>query len=175
MTQPSKLLFEKRPSWSDLSSSDKALAVGLMMRSIFMIVKGLAFIAKSIQVGLLYMKTYKRKVQFETIFMFLNALKIVILMPDVFVYEMNWLYWSLAINSCLAYSLSYVLRMRTAQILDLSNTRRNLAKIWIAFRISVLFFVTITPAIDFNKRKADLNPHYLTCDPVLYRKLKTLF
>lgn len=108
------LLFAQRPPWHDLSSGDRWLAVGLMLRSMFMIAKGLAFIAKSIQVGLLYRKTYKRKLQYETIFMFLNALKIMILMPDVFVYEMNWLYWSLAINSGLAYSLSYVLRKRTA-------------------------------------------------------------
>jgi len=52
--------------------------------------------------------------------MFLCALKIIILMPDVFIYELNWLFYALALNSGLAYTLSYALRSRTMVVLEKS-------------------------------------------------------
>lgn len=113
---PSILFLDQRPSWSELDWGSKLFAVGLMVRSAFMIVKGLMFVLKSIQVGLLYRKTYKRCAQFETIFLFISAIKIIILIPDVFIYDINWMFYVLAINSALAYTLSYELRRRTTTL-----------------------------------------------------------
>lgn len=113
---PSILFLDQRPSWSELDWGSKLFAVGLMVRSAFMIVKGLMFVLKSIQVGLLYRKTYKRCAQFETIFLFISAIKIIILIPDVFIYDINWMFYVLAMNSALAYTLSYELRRRTTTL-----------------------------------------------------------
>ena len=113
---PSILFLDQRPSWSELDWGSKLFAVGLMVRSAFMILKGLMFVLKSIQVGLLYRKTYKRCAQFETIFLFISAIKIIILIPDVFIYDINWMFYVLAINSALAYTLSYELRRRTTTL-----------------------------------------------------------
>ena len=113
---PSILFLDQRPSWSELDWGSKLFAVGLMVRSAFMIVKGLMFVLKSIQVGLLYKKTYKRCAQFETIFLFISAIKIIILIPDVFIYDINWMFYVLAMNSALAYTLSYELRRRTTTL-----------------------------------------------------------
>ena len=113
---PSILFLDQRPSWSELDWGSKLFAVGLMVRSAFMILKGLMFVLKSIQVGLLYRKTYKRCAQFETIFLFISAIKIIILIPDVFIYDINWIFYVLAMNSALAYTLSYELRRRTTTL-----------------------------------------------------------
>jgi hypothetical protein len=113
---PSILFLDQRPSWSELDWGSKLFAVGLMVRSAFMILKGLMFVLKSIQVGLLYRKTYKRCAQFETIFLFISAIKIIILIPDVFIYDINWMFYVLAMNSALAYTLSYELRRRTTTL-----------------------------------------------------------
>lgn len=113
---PSILFLDQRPSWSELDWGSKLFAVGLMVRSAFMILKGLMFVLKSIQVGLLYKKTYKRCAQFETIFLFISAIKIIILIPDVFIYDINWMFYVLAMNSALAYTLSYELRRRTTTL-----------------------------------------------------------
>ena len=113
---PSILFLDQRPSWSELDWGSKLFAVGLMVRSAFMILKGLMFVLKSIQVGLLYRKTYKRCAQFETIFLFISAIKIIILIPDVFIYDINWMFYVLAMNSALAYTLSYELRIRTTTL-----------------------------------------------------------
>lgn len=113
---PSILFSHQRPPWSLMDWDLKLFAVGLAVRSVFMVLKGLMFVLKSIQVGLLYRKTYKRCAQFETTFLFFSAIKIIILIPNVFLYNINWMFYVLAMNSALAYTLSYELRRRTTTL-----------------------------------------------------------
>ena len=131
-----------------------------------MISKGLWFVQKFIKVGLLYKKTYDQWMQFEVIFLLVSAFKIVLLVPDVFLYEINWLFYSLALNSALAYTLSYELRTRTKTVLGSEKT--YLATGWYLARMLFLAFIMITPF--FNFFFDDDSVHYLVCTPVLYRK-----
>lgn len=157
----------ERPPWGDLDVKNKLFVVGLAGRSAFMVLKGLAFVGKSLQVAFLYRKTYKKWLTFETLFLVICAIKILILMPDVFIYELNWLFYALALNSSLAYTLSFELRSRTNRMLDATDASHRLSIIWYGARMAVLVFIMITPLIDFFDKKA---PHYMVCDKLIYRK-----
>ena len=160
-------MLASRQPWGELDVSNKLFMVGLMGRSAFMVVKGLAFVGKSLQVSLLYKKTYKKCFSFETVFLVVCAVKILILMPDVFIYELNWLFYALALNSSLAYTLSFELRRRTNRMTDAPEATHRGSVAWFGLRMAFLAFIMITPAIDFFDKEA---PHYLVCDPILYRK-----
>ena len=101
--------------------------------------------------------------------MFLSAFKILILLPDVFVYEMNWLFWSLALNSLLAITLGYILQTRTATALGIRPAVKSYMSWWYALKMVALLFCASTPAFDFLKIEG-LNNHHLICQPILYRK-----
>ena len=157
----------KREPWGELSLHNKLFAIGLMFRSTFMVLKGLAFVGKSIQVSLLYKKSYKNWLQFDSIFLVIGAIKILILMPDVFIYELNWLFYALALNSSLAYTLSFELRRRTHRILDDTQNKQRCSVIWYGIRMAILVFIMITPFIDFFFPGS---PHHLVCTNLIYRK-----
>lgn len=137
----------ERPPWSDLTAGNKALAIALWARSLFMITKGLWFVYKFVIVGFLYQRTYRQWLQFEVVFFLISALKILLLMPDVFFYEINWLFYGLALNSALAYSLSFELRMRTKTVLGSKNSKP--LKCWYAARMGFLIFIMVTPFLNF--------------------------
>jgi hypothetical protein len=109
--------------------------------------------------------------QFEVIFLFVSAFKIVLLMPDVFLYEINWLFYSLALNSALAYTLSYELRTRTKTVLGSEKTK--LATGWYIARMLFLAFIMITPF--FNFFFDDDSVHYLVCTPVIAYNFLAIF
>jgi hypothetical protein len=165
---PSRLFLDERPSWSDLSFGKKLFSAGLMVRGAFMVIKGLMFVLKSIQVGLLYKKTYKRCAQFETIFLFISAVKICILIPDVFIYDINWMFYVLAMNSALAYTLSYELRRRTTTLQEMKSCAVKCSFWWFIVRLIFLCFILVSPVIDLLGTP-DHKKH-LTCKPVTYRK-----
>jgi len=132
-----------------------------------MVCKGIAFVGKSIQVSLLYKKSYKKMLQFEVIFLVIGATKILILMPEVFIYELNWLFYAMALNSSLAYTLSFELRRRTHRILDDTQNKQRCSVIWYGIRMAILVFVMITPFINFVFKES---PHHLDCTKMIYRK-----
>jgi hypothetical protein len=162
-------IHAKRPPWGELSAGDKALAIVLVARATFMVSKGIWFVVKFVNVGLLYKKTYKVWCQFEVLFFLGSAFKVLILMPDVFLYEINWLFYGLALNSALAYTLSYELRQRTFKVLGITDSKW--ATIWYGARMTFLIFIMITPFINFIDPDTK---HYLTCEYVLYRKFNLL-
>jgi hypothetical protein len=170
---PLDLFFDERPSWSDLSFGKQLFSAGLMVRGAFMVVKGLMFVLKSIQVGLLYKKTYKRCAQFETIFLFISAVKICILIPDVFIYDINWMFYVLAMNSALAYTLSYELRRRTTTLQEMKGCAVKCSLWWYIVRMIFLCFILVSPMIDLLGTP-DHKKH-LTCDPILYRKCINIY
>lgn len=159
----------QRPPWDQMTSSQRVLSIVLPLRDLFMVTKGLVFVAKSIQLSFLYKKTYGTWNQFEVIFLLLCSFKILLLMPDVFLYEINWLFYALALNSGLAYTLSYILHERQVDVLEMKGKRTKLPVIWYSCRMVFLAFVMITPLFEVGND----DTHFLTCeDPnVIYRKL----
>ena len=87
-------------------------------------------------------------------------------MPDVFLYEINWLFYGLALNSALAYTLSFELRMRTKNLLGSKNSKP--LKWWFGARMAFLIFIMVTPFIDFFLYEKSYTG--LTCTKILYRK-----
>ena len=169
----SSLFFKKRPSWSDLSFGDKLFSSILIVRGTFMVGNGLIFILKSIQVGLLYKKTYKRCLQFETIFLTITAIKICILIPDIFIYNINWIYYALAMNSALAYTLSYELRRRTTILQEMKGCAVKCSLWWYIARMIFLCFILVSPMIDLLE--TNNNKKHLTCTKFTYRKCINAF
>lgn len=161
-------MYEKRPSCKLLSGADKWLAFFLLLRGAFMILKGLAFVLKSIQVGLLYKKTYKQSAQFETIFLLISAIKIIVLIPNVFIYEINWIFYVLVLNSALAYTLSFELRRRTTTLLNMDKKAKTCSKVWFIARMCLLMFIIASTFVRLDKVKS--NHFFLTCLPIVYRK-----
>lgn len=59
--------------------------------------------------------------------MAVGAFKILLLLPDVWLFSINWLYYALCINSALIYTLSYKLRERTALVLETKDSTMRMA------------------------------------------------
>lgn len=167
------LLFSDRPSWGDLTIGNKILSIGLWTRSAVMFIKGILFIGKGVQVSKLYQKSYDTWFQFEVLFFFVGSFKILCLMPDVFLYEINWLFYALALNSAMAYTLSYVLFTRATRVLDIKSKRSWIPLVWYGARIFFLVFICATPFINWVYKGT---VHYLTCnEPLVYRKCQPSF
>ena len=83
------------------------------VRNIFIFCKSIAFIYKSAWTSNKYKVTYQRLNVFEIWFMGMAAVKILVLLPNIYYREINWLFACLILNSFLSYWLSYTFHIRS--------------------------------------------------------------
>ena len=111
----------------------------------------------------------------EVYFVFVTLVKVAILLPNYFVYEINTLFLVLVLNSLCSYFLTYILSQRTCVTLELP-----LKKVWwnkFFFLIQVILFVVITfvsPLFDFDGTKS--YKFLLQCETgFVYRKYQLFY
>ena len=88
------------------------------IRNCFIAFKSIAFIYTSGKTSLQYRLTHQRLNVFEIWFMGMAAIKILILFPNIYFKEMNWLFLCLILNSFLAYWLSFTFHIRSCVALE---------------------------------------------------------
>ena len=103
-----------------------AQTIVLWVRNTFIFCKSLAFIYKSIWTSKKYKATYMRLNIFEIWFMGLAGVKILVLLPNIYYRDINWLYACFVLNSFLSYWLSYTFHVRSCVALQkpLSSVRK---------------------------------------------------
>ena len=88
------------------------------IRNIFIAFKSLAFMYKSSWTSRKYKLTYQKCNVFEIWFMGMAAVKIFVLLPNIYYKEINWLYACFVLNSGLAYWLSFMFHIRSCVALQ---------------------------------------------------------
>ena len=105
----------------------------------------------------------------EVYFVAVTLIKVVILLPNYFIREMNLFYYVFSMNSICSYFLTYILTQRTCVLLGL-----GLKKLWwnkVGFIVQVVCFIAVTflsPILD--KNDTDSYSFLLHCTELVYRK-----
>ena len=117
---------------------------------------------------------------FEIWFMGMAAIKILILFPNIYYKEINWLYACFILNSFLAYWLSYTFHIRSCVALHKDTSRARKYQAWFGFKIFMLIALyTLSPFFMSEKAKEsgywELRgwkdyPILMDCTAVVYRK-----
>jgi hypothetical protein len=111
------------------------------------------------------MKAYGRWPWFETSFFVVSAYKIMVLILDIWLYEVNVLFYCLALNSGLIICISYKLRSRMLKAMGATG-RSRIAKGRFWLRMGILVLIMVVPVFDLF----DNGTNFLSCKTRLYRK-----
>ena len=161
-------------------SISTAQKVVLWIRNTFIFFKSLAFIYKSIWTSRKYKATYMQLNIFEIWFMALAGVKILVLLPNIYYKEINWLYACFVLNSFLSYWLSCNFHIRSCVALQkpLSTVRKYRA--WFGFKVffliamyllSPLFVLRASKRSGFwNDKSLKDYPFLMDCTSLVYRK-----
>lgn len=144
--------------------------MGGSAKEILMVLKGFWFLFEFVVVALVYRKTLKSCCKFEIVFMLVSALKILLLLVDSVMFEINLLFFVLVFNSALAYTLSYMLRVRACFFLDENKTPVR-QTVWYGIRMLLLLLIMLSPIFQEIMDDTD-DIAYLTCTAPheMYRK-----
>ena len=150
------------------------------VRNIFIFCKSIAFIYKSAWTSNKYKVTYQRRNVFEIWFMGMAAIKILVLLPNIYYKEINWLFACLILNSFLSYWLSYIFHIRSCVALYKSMSSARKYQVWFYFKVTALITIyLISPflVIDaskesgyWKKRAFRDYPFLMDCTSLVYRK-----
>ena len=150
------------------------------IRNCFIAFKSFAFIYTSGKTSLKYRLTYQRLNIFEIWFMGMAAVKILILFPNIYYKEINWLYACFILNSFLAYWLSFTFHIRSCVALQKDTSRARKYQALFGFKIFMLIALyTLSPffTLDAAKRSGYWKlkgwkdyPILMDCTSIVYRK-----
>ena len=117
-------------------------------RLVFIGGKCLAMIYKDILFTIKFMKTYQTWMQFEIIYFISSAILIAVVLPIIFIKEINTLFYCFIVNSILRYSLSHILFMRT-NITRYEPVRKvRLMRFYILIKLGILCTFISSPLIN---------------------------
>ena len=139
------------------------------VRNTFIFVKCLSFIYKSAWTACRYRKTHKKCCQFEIWYLCFATLKIAILLPAIYLKEINYLYFCFLLDSCLIFWLGHMLQIRCCIILKKPMWKVRCYQFWISFRLlSVLACYITTPLIDLEQKDGIQYNWHMNCTDRLY-------
>ena len=117
---------------------------------------------------------------FEIWFMAMAAIKILVLLPNIYYKEINWLYACFILNSFLSYWLSYTFHIRSCVALKkpINNARKY--QVWFGIKVSILVLMyALSPFLVlraskksgfWKKRTLKDYPFLMDCASLVYRK-----
>ena len=165
-TAITSILFSEEPGESQESTI--ALVI-YWFRNVFICLKCITFIYKSIWTASRYHKTNKSCCQFEIWFLIIASIKIAVLLPNIYWKDINYIYACFLMDSILIFWLSHTLQIRSCVILKRSKCAVMSYKVWFGFRLFLVFSSWVyAPFFDVRD---DWDKDYMfimTCTPVLY-------
>ena len=156
--------------WED-GSEELKLSTEIMVWAfyIFIPAKTIAFDYGIFHYIVRYLETYKVWCQAEIWILILTAIKVTVLCPDYFLYEINWLFYVFVVNSGTTFWLSHVLHMRGCIIKQKPKMVVRGFKFLTFTRFSLLFIILfLSPFLDqlFTDSKGNYEYRFLfTCNP----------
>ena len=125
---------------------------------IFFIFKSIAFNVQFFSYIKRYWQTYKTLNQVEIWIFLLTAIKMTVVVPDYWFYEINWLFWVFVVNSAVTFWMSHLLHMRTFMVRKGSVCEGRCIVAWFVIRIILIIaIIFIGPIYDNWIRGSD---HY---------------
>ena len=116
-----------------------------------------------------YLETYKVWCQAEIWILILTAIKVTVLCPDYFLYDINWLFYVFVVNSGTTFWLSHVLHMRGCIIKQKPKMVVRSFKFLTIVRFLLLFIILFfCPFLDqlFTWQAGNYEYSFMiTCDP----------
>ena len=110
------------------------------------------------------------------------ALKIFVLLPNIYYKEINWLYACLVLNAGLSYWLSFLFHIRSCVALQKPMKSVRKYQAWFGIKIFLLISIyLLSPLFTLNaakqswhweKKKVDVKryPFLMDCNGIVYRK-----
>ena len=100
-------------------------------------------------------------------------LKIAMLLPNIYLKEINYLYYCFLMNSALIFWLSHMLAIRSCVILKKPWWKVRFYQLWFGIRILLLFIsFLILPFVDVKRNNDDKSYIFaMNCTHLIYRKL----
>ena len=127
-----------------------------------------------------YKLTFKKCNVFEIWFMGMAAVKIMLLLPNIYYKEINWLYSCFLLNSGLAYWLSFMFHIRSCVALQRPMKTVRLFQAWFGlkmFLLTALWFLSPLFVLDASKKSGFWKkklfkdyPFIMDCSSLVYRK-----
>ena len=152
----------------------------LWVRNTFIFLKSLAFMYKSVWTSRRYRLTFGKWNIFEIWFMGMAAVKILILLPNIYYKEINWLFACLVLNAGLSYWLSFNFHIRSCVALQKPMKSVRKYKVWFGIRIFLLIFIYFASPLFilkaskdsgwWNEKKLRKYPFLMDCTSLVYRK-----
>ena len=129
----------------------------VICRCVFIGGKCLTMIYKDVVYAVKFKKTYKTWKQFEIIYFIASAVLIAVVLPVIFIKEINSLFYCFLANSVLRYSISHMLFMRTNIAMHEPVSKIRCLRISHIIKLCFLLSFVIAPLFG--------NPRYLFCEP----------
>ena len=123
----------------------------------FVLIKIILYVYKYILIEIRYVRTFKSYRQTEVWWTNLKILMLVVLLPNYFYKEINYLYFCFLLNSVNTYWYSYILHLRAAICLERPVRRVRIIQVYFAFQLLILLTSTLLYPLLEDKIFADKN------------------
>ena len=153
-----------------------------MVRNVFIAFKSCAFMYQSGLTSWKYHITFKRWNIFEIWFMGLATIKILVLLPNIYYREINWLFACLILNSGLSYWLSFLFHIRSCVALQKPMKSVRKYQAWFGLKMFLLVCIyLLSPLFTLDAAKKSYHfdhkslsfqryPFLMDCRGLVYRK-----
>ena len=117
--------------------------IGLTARDLFITLKCILLVVKSIQVSIRYYRTYDTIIQFEIWYFLLSAWKVAVLVPNIIiVVNINYMFAMFVVNSLMLITSNYFLHMKALSAMYNRESSVNFS-VLLAVRLFFLFCIVM--------------------------------